>query len=773
EISDALDRAHRQGIIHRDLKPGNIILTRSGVKLLDFGLAKIDPAVADYSETNPVSREGVVFGTPHYMAPEQLEGGDVDARADIFSLGVVLYEMTSGKRPFAGEKRGVLSEILLTDPDCITRIPALSLPTLDRIVRVCFARDPEDRWQTARDMTLQLKAIAEGATLTGISLPYPTAAGRRKLGRWLLAAVLLALALVLGVFLTRRPSDIPILKLTILPPEKIAVDLSGSISISPGGQIAAIAGKTEEGRNTIWLRRLDSLDPEPLPGTGEGKEPFWSTDGAFLGFFSAGKLQKIQIAGGPPQPLAEVSEPFGGAWNPEGVILYSPGAASGIYRVSSEGGPPAPVTALDPARQETSHRWPYFLPDGRHFLFTVHSKQHENNGIFVGSLDRDEPRRLILPDDSRAEYALPGYLLFVRAQKLMAQPFDAKTFATTGEAFPVAANIGYNAFTGNALFSVSNNRTLLYAGVDSSNTQLVWIDRHGKRLGSVGPPGEYHEPSFSPDQSKVVVTRVDQEAANNDLWILDLATASFSRFTFNPSNEFTSLWSPDSKRIVFSSNSGSSFGLYQKLSNGTGQDSPLLNSNDRISPDDWSPDGQYLLYEDVNPKTQADLWFLPLFGTRPRPIPFLQSAFNETHAQFSPDGKWIAYTSDETGRAEVYIQNSPLLPNGSNTVKAGKWQISTGGGDQARWRRDNNELYYLSPGRKVMSVEIRTVPTVQIGPPTPVFDAHVAYNPLTGERNQYLVTADGQRFLLVASLGEGRASAITAVFNWLASAGHS
>lgn len=769
EISDALDRAHRQGIIHRDLKPGNIILTRSGVKLLDFGLAKMTPATADSSESNPVTREGVVFGTPLYMAPEQLESAEIDARADIFSLGIVLYEMAAGERPFAREKRGVAAEVLLTDPGSIARIPVLSLPALDQIVRMCLARDPEDRWQTARDVTLQLKAIAEGITLTSTAVTPTAAAGRHiPTGRLLAAAFLVALASVAGGYLIHKPRDMPVLKLSILPPEKAALDLSGTIAVSPSGKIAAIAGKVEDGSDSIWIRPVDSLDAVPLSGTREGKQPFWSPNGNSLGFFAAGKLQRIGIAGGPPRQLAEASEPFGGSWNQNGVILFSPTAASGIYRVSSEGGTASPVTTLDAERQETSHRWPYFLPDGRHFLYTVHSRQRENNGIFVGSIDTVGPGRLILSENSRVEYALPGYLLFVRGQNLMAQPFDARTCATTGEAFPVAANVGYNAFTGNALFSASENKTLLYAGVDSANTQLFWVDRHGKRLGAIGPAADYHEPSFSPEQSKVVVTRVDQEAANNDLWIVDLASGSFSRFTFNPSNEFTSLWSPDGSRIVFSSNRGSSFGLYQKLSNGTGQDSSLLNAKDRISPDDFSPDGRYLLYEDVNPKTQTDLWFLPLFGTR-RTIPFLQSNFNETHAQFSPDGKWIAYTSDETGRAEVYMQNSPLTGNGS--ARAGKWQISTDGGDQVWWRRDNKELYYLSPGRKVMSVEIQTEPNVRIGAPVPLFDAHVAYNPLTGDRNQYLVTADGQRFLLVASLGEDKARSITSVFNWPASAG--
>lgn len=764
EISEALYWAHQQGIIHRDLKPGNIILTKAGVKLLDFGLAKFVKSLTITSGSKPLTQEGNAFGTPHYMAPEQMEGApDVDGRVDIFSLGVVLYEMSAGKRPFAGENRSILSELLLVDPDQASKIPALSSPALDRIVRICIAENPEDRWQSARDVALQLKAIAEGATQTGPSRIRDRPSWFKRSRVWIPVTILVLLAAFV-IFGIRKPREMPVLKLSILPPDKAALDASGAIALSPDGRLLAIAAKAEQGWNSIWIRAMNSVDPQLLAGTKEGQEPFWSPDNRRLGFFSRGKLQVMKIDGGPPQVLCEASEPYGGSWNRDGVILYSPSSAKEIYQVHADGADPKPVTTLDPARQEISHRWPYFLPDGRHFLYTARSKQRDNNGIFVASLNPGEPQRLLLADDSRVEYAPPGYLLFAREKQLMAQPFDAASLTIKGEAYPVADHVGYDAFTGNALFSASPGRTLLFVAMDGLNTQLVWYDRHGKRLAAVDPPAEYHEPSFSPDQSRVVVTRVDQEAANNDLWIGELESGSFSRFTFNPSNEFTSLWSPDGSQIAFSSNRGSAFGLYRKLANGAGNDVLLLNSNDKILPDDWSADGRTILYEELNPRTRFDLWFLPLSGSR-KPQPFLQSDYNETHAQFSPDGKWIAYTSDETGRPEVYLQNSPLRSNTGGSAPTGKWQISTNGGDQVRWRQDNKELYYLSADRKVMAVEIQTDPAFQKGVPAPLFAARVTYNPL-GERNQYLASADGQRFLINTPLGENKATAITAFFNW-------
>jgi serine/threonine protein kinase len=772
QIADALDKAHRIGIVHRDLKPGNVMLTKSGVKLLDFGLAKLRatapgvvfsgvsvlPTQVDASLT----AQGTILGTFQYMSPEQLEGKDADGRSDIFALGSVLYEMATGKKAFEGKSQAsLIAAILDRMPPPISTVQPMTPPALDRVVKTCLEKDPEDRWQTAHDVMLELKWVAEGGSQVG--LPAPVVARRRSRERlaWVIAAVLAVSTLVLGLRELRRPRAAPsVVRSTVLPPDKSSFSFvgggAGPVAVSPDGRQLAFVALEPGGKRQLWVRSLESPLAKPLAGTTDATYPFWSPDSRFLGFFADSKLKKIEAAGGPALSICDAPDARGGTWSRDGTILFEPSFREPIHRVSANGGKSVSLTKLDSSRSETTHRWPYFLPDGRRFLFFSGSHstgtESELDAIFVGSLDGEKPR-LLVNARSNAAYAA-GHLLFVRQKTLLAQRIDPKSLELTGEAFPIVENVQDDPGFFSAVFSVSDEGTLAYQSASGSSglSELTWVDRSGKKLDVLGDPADYFEPRISPDGRRVAVAVEDP----GDIWIYDLARRVRTRLTFAGSDDFGPTWSPDGTRVAFSSQRTGSGDIYAKAASGTGADELLSTSKIFKVPNSWSPDGRYIAYVAFQgaPGSKADLWLLSLSDRKASPI--LRSEFDELQGIFSPDGRWLAYASNESGHFEIYVQPFP--------GPGGKWQISTSGGTQPRWARGGKELFFVAPGGKIMSVEIRASTIVEAGTPQVLFSASLKNAP----GPPYDVSSDGQRILLNRPIEEASAPPITLVQNWTA-----
>ena len=770
QIAHGLAAAHEKGIVHRDLKPDNIFITNDGrVKILDFGLAKLTQVDGNQSQTEIPTRRvdtdpGVVMGTVGYMSPEQLKGQSVDQRSDIFSFGAILYEMLCGRRAFQGESAAeTMSAILREDPPELSATNKTVSPALERLVNHCLEKNPEARFHSARDLAFALEAVStspgSGETFTTMT-PMAPRASFRKHFPWVIVA-LLGIALLAALpfvilYFRQAPSATPAAtRFVIHPPAKTYY--GGSFAVSPDGR-RIVARVNSEGKVLLWVRALDSLTMQPLAGTEDSSFPFWSPDSRFIGFFSKGKLRKIEFTGGPAQMLCDAPDARGGTWNADGVIVFAPKGADVLYRVSAGGGTPAPLTTLDASRKEISHYHPRFLPDGRHFIYLANSPQPESAGIYVGSLDKQEPKRLVSSDAS-AEYALPGYLLFLRERTLMAQGFNADKLEVTGEAFSVAEQVdrlgGGARF---ALFSVSQTGVLTYRTGLSDSAQLTWFDREGKPLGTVGPPGGYNSPWLSPDEKRVAFNRQEPQGGGPDIWLIDIARGNLTRFTFDPAGDQSPIWSHDGSRIVFGSDREGVLNLYQKAASGAGNDEALLKSDHPKTANDWSADGKFILYQTGGQST--DIWVLPLSGDQ-KPFPFLQTEFNEGWSRFSADGRWIAYSSNESGSWQVYVQSFP--------ASGGKWMISTDGGAQPQWRRDGKELFYISSDRKLMAVDVKgNGSTFEASVPKALFDLRVQTPALPGPRNFYIAAADGKRFL-VTSVSEDRLTTPTTVLmNWTA-----
>jgi serine/threonine protein kinase/Tol biopolymer transport system component len=736
EIADALEKAHRQGIVHRDLKPGNVMITKSGVKLVDFGLAKLAAppsggvlsslSILPTQAGENLTAEGTILGTFQYMAPEQLEGHEADGRTDIFALGHLLYEMATGRKAFSGKSQAsLIAAIIHMQPEAISSIQPMTPPALDRVVKTCLAKDPDDRFQTAHDVKLQLQWIAEGGSAAGI--PAPVAAKRKSREKlaWALLPVAALIAAAATALVIRLRSEPPrVFEASLLPPEKssFAFD-AGPMALSPDGRRIAFVA-TLSGINTLWVRPLAASSAQSLAGTEGASYPFWSPDSRFLGFFAGGKLKKIEAAGGPPQTLADASLGRGGTWSREGVILFSPSSRDSLYRVSAAGGEASPVTKLVVGgASEFSHRWPLFLPDGRRFLYLAQSSMGrantERNGIYAASLDGGE-RKLLFNSNTNVVYAPPGHLLFQRDRTLLARPFDPKALRFTEEAFPVAENVSLFANVATAAFTASDTGLIAYqTGSGGGMTQLTWLDRAGKSVGTVGAPGYPTGPRLAHDARRVAISTEDSQGFA-DVWIHDLERNTLTRFTFDPNGDFAPVWSPDDSRIVFSASRKNPADLYQKSSAGAGNEEPLLSSFTFKVPLDWSPDGRVLLFQENDPRTRNvfDLW---TYSTAERKAtPFLRTGFNEVLGRFSPDGLWIAYASNESGREEVYV--APFSGPG------GKWQVSTSGGRAPTWTRGGRELIYEAPGSEIMAVDVSTAPTFRAGIPRALFKTRLASN---------------------------------------------
>lgn len=764
EIADALDRAHRQGIIHRDLKPGNIMLTKSGAKLLDFGLAKLrhpdasSPVLSGLpTEKELFTGEGAILGTLQYMAPEQLEGREVDARTDIFAFGAVVYEMLTGQRAFqASSQASLIAAILQSNPPSISALEPTTTPALDRAIKKCLAKDPEERWQSAQDLASEIRWITD----EGLTAPAAMAGKRWETGgrfAWALTSLAILVALGLAfVHFREQPIQAETIRFSVVPGERSEDNPEHTaMAVSPDGRRLAFMASNDSGGNVLWVRALDSFSAQSLTGTEGATSPFWSPDGRFVGFFSNGKLKKIEASGGFPQTICDASGSSSAAWGGDGTILiaYIVGVGSGLRRVSATAGTSAEATKLDASRQDLAHFWPHFLPDGRHFLFVAlryaPTSASESHSVCLGSLDSSETE-VLFQANSLVAYTAPGYLLFVRDGVLLAQPFDPIGLKVAGEARPVAEQIDYFKPTGLAAFSASQNGTLAYQ-TGSPASQLTWFDRSGKETGKLGAPGSFDDLRLSPDGRKVAVGSRDPRTGTTDVWIYELSRDMTTRLTFSPTSEFQAVWSPDGRSLVFADDRDGPPDLFQKSIGGAGGERFLLKAQGVQLPLDWSRDGRYLAYENWDPNTRADVWILPLGGEQ-KPFPLLRSAFNEEDARISPDSRWIAYVSDESGRPEVYVQSFP---------RAGEtWRVSAKGGSRPIWRADGRELYYLAADRQIMAAPVKSALTFEAGTPTALFKADSIM------LDYYDVTPDGQRFLVDSSADRSRASPINIVVNW-------
>jgi len=759
ETCEGLERAHRSGVVHRDLKPANIMLTKSGVKLLDFGLAK--PTIAAMGAgsssaslatiSQPLTVEGTIVGTFQYMSPEQVEGKDADVRSDIFALGAVLYEMITGRRAFEGKTTAsTIAAILASEPKPISTMQPMTPPTLERVVKTCLAKDPDERFQTVHDLKLQLRWIAEAASSTA---PRTIRAARE---RWIwISVVAILLAALLALYSRVSPSVSQPTLSYILAPEKTSLAyFTGPVTVSHDGRTLAFVATTSEGRDVVWVRPLDAPEAQSVAGTEGASFPFWSGDDRSIGFFAGGRLKSVGAAGGPVVTICDAPGPRGGTWNENGVILFAT-TWGGIYRVPSSGGTPVEITKLDASR-ETSHRWPYFLPDGQHFLYFA-GVSTEAASIHVAALDSSDTK-LLLPARSNAAYA-SGYLLYIRDRMLMAQAFDAKKLQIRGQAFPVAGQVLYDQLLWRGVFSCSSNGILAYQGANNgADSRLIMFDRAGKEIKTVGMPGDLINHRISPDGQRLAVAVLDSSVANYKLWVYDLFREKETRLTFGSNRDNYPIWAPDGKSLVFASIKKGPYDMFEKRSDTTGSEEPVLQTDAAKYPSDWSLDGRFIAYTPGNSKTAV--WIFPRFGDR-KPYIFLQGDFNIGEAHFSPDGHWLAYSSDESGRSEIYV--TPFPGGGS------KWQISAAGGSGPRWRRDGKELFYMAADSTLIAAEVDTSGSVfQVGALRPLFHlvlrTGVTRLDLSGFVG-YDAAPDGKWFV-VNSPPAGNPPPITLITNW-------
>jgi eukaryotic-like serine/threonine-protein kinase len=782
EIADALERAHRQGIVHRDLKPGNVMLTKAGAKLMDFGLAKPSMAMTAASDlmtpsgptmsvaaltsaSSPLTQKGMIVGTFQYIAPEVLQGKEADARSDIFSLGCVLFEMATGKRAFEGKSQlSVFTAILEHEPAQVSSLQPSAPKALDEIVRNCLAKDSEDRISSAHDVKLQLRSLEAkvASSASGVMAATVEKGIGGKGWNVLLGAGALGLlvAAAVGYGLGGRNHGDRLLKMQLTPPEKMTFvetgDFGGAPALSADGSKLAFAAEGENSRKALWVRSLDSFAPQRLEGTEEAAHPFWSPDGRYIGFFAKGKLNKVLATGGPVMALAQADNPRGGTWCGNDVIVYSANFQAGLMKVSANGGAPTEATQLD-GTKHTTHRWPWCLPDGKHFIYLATNHRGgtpEENGIYYIGIDGKDGHQVVTSDGG-AEYA-NGYLLYHSQSALMAQKFDEGSGILSGEPVAILDKVKFDTGVWRALFTVSEQGRLAYfAGGESSvGSQLVLYDKTGKVIRVVGELGTYMDPVFSPDAKRLAFLTGDPLW---NVWILDLERGSRTRVTFDQTVKTDPTWSRDGKTIAYLARlAGRNAVIRSKPANGTGAEQTLVEEKEYSANfAQYSPDGKYMAYMREQGGRAVAIMAKPLAGGEPitvLSVPGLQGTL--PGFRVSPDGKWIAYTSDETGKYEVYL--APF-PKGE-----GRWQVSNGNGTAPSWRSDGKELYYLSVGGELFATEIgERGNEVQVGTPKLLFRANIA--PMG---SLYDVSPDGKGFLMQVT-GEGSHEAINFVTDWM------
>jgi serine/threonine protein kinase len=754
EICKGLEKAHRSGVIHRDLKPGNIMLTKSGAKLMDFGLAKTGPAVnreatglaltmASSAGSHPITEQGTVVGTFQYMSPEQVDGKEADTRSDIFALGAVLYEMATGRRAFEGKtSASVIAAVMQRDPPPISTVQPMSPPALDRLVGNCLLKDPDERWQTVHDTLLALRGLALDGAQAGISPAVPSAGRSLSWVSWVIAAMMAIAVVFLVVRNTQQTlPPLSLVRASLLPPTKSSF-APYNFALSPDGTRLAFVAVASDGSMSLSIRSLASGATQEYSNTAEARFPFWSPDGQWVAFFAEGNLKKLEVGSGAVQTLCSAPHGWGGDWNHDGLIIFASDISGPLTRVSAAGSVPSPATKVLQAESAEAQRWPSFLPDGKHFLYQV--DWVGTAGTYIGSIDGKESKLLSHDLTGNVQF-IGGYLLYVRNSSLMAQPFDPERMQFTGEPIPIASrDIEAEKSFSRGNYSASQAGTLVYLSRGASLSRFEWFDRNGQELGPIGVSGAY-DPRLSPDGRYVAYSADPAFDGNRSVWTFDLIRKTATRVTDGDRDGFPA-WSPDGKQLVYSGSRADGFGLYVRAADGSGQDQ-VLAKGVSLPPTDWSHDGRNVLYMNVS-QGHPRIYSQAIESTASA-----REVTPGSEGQISPNGNWLAYT-DASGN--VFVQ--PFLGHG------GKNQISSNGGAQPRWRADGTELFYIAHDKKLMAVPVLTGKKFVAGTPHALFQTRI-----TGARFsyfQYDVTPDGQRFLVNSLPPENTAPPLTLVLNW-------
>jgi len=778
QIADGLAAAHEKGIVHRDIKPDNIMIRKDGiVQIMDFGLAKLRGNISR------LTKEGSTVGTAGYMSPEQVQGQDADHRSDIFSLGALLYELFTGKLPFKGvHETAIMYEVVNVDAEPPSSLVPEIEPELDRVVLECLQKEPDERCQSAKEVSRDLKRYKRESgrqRVSRISSVQPIQKPMQSTGqmsvpnvqpdsvreprkqsasarRWMGIAIVMFIAFGAAMFAIWRATSVEVypVRATLLPPDLTSFNTSdgGHLMVSPDGHYLAFVATDSVGKDQLLVRALSSITALPLPGTGNAAYPFWSYDSRSIAFFAGGKLKRVDAAGGPVTTICDASDGRGGSWNQAGVIIFAPSSDSPIHRVAAAGGASIAITSIDTAKKETSHRWPFLLPDDKHFLFTSQTGGGGEGGILVASLD-DSSRKSILSVASNAEFR-SGYLLYVHQNNLIAHPFDPDNAEFTGDPVPIAERIVFRDARSRGIFSFSENGVLVYQSGKTREAQMFLVDRSGKILTQLKSKAPAYWAAFSPDGKRVVQDIFDDASRSYDIWLYDLARDFSTRFSFDPEDDYVPTFSPDGNSVIFSSERKGSPDLFLKDLSGMKNEEFLYGSPLQDYATSWSPEGKSVLLSVLgNQKTKWDLLLLPVTGDK-NPVPLAQTEFNEWMGMFSPDGRWISYQSDESGKYEIYVRTLD--------AQGGKWQVSVGGGETVRWPRKSKEIIYISGDRKIMSAEVKyTTSSFEVVRTTVLFELNIK-----GVGTFMDISADGQRFLLSIASVEESSTPATLVMNW-------